>query len=583
MGNAKTTNLGKKPLTQMPPLEQQMGQKRSMGLCVALLAGLTTLSLQQTSLTAAEPDGPDSVITTEDALEYQLIEKIKTSIRGKTEYDKKIQDGLKAFYQQHDRKPVWLTEKGIIPKAEKALAEIKNGYNYGLNTKDIKVPDAALIAGSPEQRADAELMISRAFITYAQRAKGGNLIPQKISRFLDNSPEYPDPLKVLNAVNENSDPAKALVSFHPKHPQFWELKKELDKARGAKKNRKAQVKIPPGNLIRPFDRHPDVALLRERLEVPVPKKNGAPLFPEDIYDSALIKAVKNFQAANGIKRTGLINRKTRAKLNHNKNQDVERKILANMERWRWMPTDFGSTHIRVNIPEFIARLTMDNKIVHKERVITGKRTQKTPSFSDEMETVVFNPYWNVPQSIIWNEMGGVAPNGYESRYVNGRVFIRQPPGPRNALGRVKFLFPNKHSVYLHDTPTKNLFNRSVRAFSHGCMRLRDPLKMAEFLLKNENISRKEINKRVASRRNQRVELKTKIPTHVTYFTMWKNEDGSVSHFNDIYGHDKRVYAALAGRPMGLEPRQRINKSPINVVSKKKKYQGAPTFFNLFFN
>lgn len=552
------------------------------GLFIAL-GMMMVFATPSTGLNAAEPGGPETLITPEDALEYQLIDKIQSTITGKTPYDKEIQDGLKAFYLEHGRKTVWLNEKGLTPKAEKTLAEIKQGRKYGLNVTDIKIPPMSLIKGAPEERADAELMLSRAFISYAQRAKGGNLVPQKISRYLDNSPEYPNPEEVLKNIVKADDPAKALLAYHPKHPQFWALKKRLDKLRAERGEAKPLVKIPPGRLLRPYDRDPRVALLRERLEVPVPEKNGKPLYPEDIYDSALVKAVQNFQAASGLRRTGVINRTTRDKLNNNDKPDVEKKILANMERWRWMPNEFGSTHIRVNIPEFLARFTRDNKVVHTERVITGKRSQKTPSFSDEMETVVFNPYWNVPQSIIWNEMGGVAPRGYESRYVNGRVFIRQPPGPRNALGQIKFLFPNKHSVYLHDTPTKNLFNKKVRAFSHGCMRLRDPLKMAEFILENEQIDRKEINRRIRSRRNQRVELNTKIPTHVTYFTMWSNNDGTVSHFNDIYGHDKRVIAALEGRPMGLEPRKRINRQPLSVVQQRKKKPVGPSFFGLFFN
>jgi len=534
----------------------------------------------QSSLMAAEPEGPETLITAQDALKHQLITKIKTNFRGKTGYDSLVQKRLKEFYLNHNREPVWLTNSGLTPLAKQTIAEIKKGHEYGLNVHDIKFPPQDMINGQPEQQADAELMFSRALLTYAKRAKAGNLVPQTVSRALDNTPDYPDPLNVLTSILDSKDLGQTLKSFHPKHPQYWALKEKLDTIRETKGTQKKLVRIPPGAVIRPFDRHPHIALLRERFEINVPVVDEVPLYPEDIYDSALVDAVKNFQAANGQRATGVINKTTRAKLNKGK-PDQEKKILANMERWRWMPTEFGKTHIRVNIPEFKVRFTRNDKIVHTERVITGKRSQKTPSFSDEMETVVFNPYWNVPQSIIWNEMGGVAPRGYESRVVNGRLFIRQPPSPRNALGVIKFLFPNKHSVYLHDTPTKNLFNRKVRAFSHGCMRVRDPLKMAEFILEGNGINRKEIDKRIRSRRNQPVTLTNKIPVHVTYFTMWVNEDGSTAHYNDIYGHDRRVTAALEGRPMRLEPKQRINRQPVQMVKKKKK---KPTnFITLFFN
>ena len=543
---------------------------------LTIVSSLLLLSaLEATSaLHAAEPDAPSSLITKEDALEYQLITKVKKINAGKTEYDRKIVAGLENFYLKHGRKPVWLTTDGLTPNAKKAIEVIKNGYEYGLNTHTIKIPTSHDIASN---QADAELALSKAILTYAKQAKAGNLNPQNVSRFLDNTPEYPEPFDVLSNIAAAKDPQKTLLSYHPTHPQFWALKKQLDKIRNKKGKEKPQVRIPAGGVIRPYDRHPHITLLRERLNVQVPTPNGTPLYPETIYDSALISAVKEFQAANGLRATGIINRSTRAKFNKRK-PNMEKKILANMERWRWMPQDFGRTHIRVNIPEFLVRVTKNDKVIHTERVITGKRSQKTPSFSDEMETVVLNPYWNVPQSIIWNEMGGVAPRGYESRVVGGRIYIRQPPGPRNALGRVKFLFPNKHSVYLHDTPTKNLFNRKVRAFSHGCMRLRNPMKMAEIVLAENGLSPKTIHARAARGRNDHIPLKNKIPVHVTYFTLWASPEGSLSQFNDIYGHDKRVSLALEGRPLGLEPRQRVNRKPIPMVKKKKKNPGFVTFF-----
>ena len=185
----------------------------------------------------------------------------------------------------------------------------------------------------------------------------------------------------------------------------------------------------------------------------------------------------------------------------------------------------------------------NNKMIHTERVIVGKPTNKTPVFSDVMETVVFNPYWNIPQSIIWNEMHGRIPSGYEGGYRNGRKWIRQKPGPRNALGRVKFLFPNKHAVYLHDTPSKSLFNKNRRAFSHGCMRVRDPQRMAEVVLGINGWSKNRVSGRWATTANQQFALKKKIPVHVTYFTLWADAKGTLNSFNDVYGHDNRIYAA----------------------------------------
>ena len=552
--------------------------KKAVLMTKALILIITSVCFNISIVKAAEPDGPDMLITLEDALEHHLILKIKTSLKGKTAYDKQIRNDLTKFYQERDRKPIWFENDKLTKQANLIIKEIKNGTEYGMNVKDIKFPSNSLIEGTSEQKADAELMMSRAVIEYARRAKGGQLIPQKISRALDNKPEYLEPMKVLNAVASSTNLKETFKGFQPKHKQFWALKEQLDLIRNATGSLKPIVKIPAGSVIRPYDRHPHIALLRKRLNVLVPTKNGKPLYPEDSYDSDLIKAVKKFQAYNNIRATGIVNKTTRARLNKGK-PNREAQILANMERWRWVPTEFGNYHVRVNIPEYLVRVVKNDTIIHQERVVTGKIRHATPSFSDEMETIVLNPYWNVPQSIIWNEMNGVAPKGYESRVVNGHVFIRQPPGPRNALGRVKFLFPNKHSVYLHDTPSKSLFNRRTRAFSHGCVRVRDPLKLAEVLLAGEGFNRKSINARVAARRNQHIPLKTKIPVHLTYFTMWVNDDGKVNYFNDIYSHDKKVIAALNGRPLGLEPKQRIRKRP-KVVKKKPKPQN---FYTLFFN
>lgn len=550
----------------------------------AAIVGLY-VTASSSALLAAEPEGPDLLINATEALEYQIIHKIDKTRSGNTDYDRKVQSDLKDFYLKRDRKPLWVVDGKLTDTAKRAIAEIKRGEDYGMVVNDIEFPDEATITTDIKDRANAEIKMSKAILTYVRYASAGRLVPQKISRFLDNKPEMPDTIEVLNKVSNSSEIEKTLISFHPKHKQYWALKEQLDLIRNATGATKKLVKIPAqGSTIRPYDQHPDVALLRQRLNVPVPEKNGKALFSADLYDSALLTAVKNFQANNGIRAHGVVNRSTRAKFNKKK-PNREKQIIANMERWRWMPRDFGDYHIRVNIPEYIARVSKNDKIIHQERVITGKKRNATPSFSDEMETIVFNPYWNVPQSIIWNEMNGVAPNGYESRVVNGRVYIRQPPGPRNALGQVKFLFPNKHHVYMHDTPNKRLFNNRVRAYSHGCMRLRDPLKMAEVVLSSQGISRKEINKRVQSRRNQRVVLEKKIPVHVTYFTMWSGEDGSVKYFNDIYSHDKKVIAALEGRPMGLEPRQRIIKRRPEPKPKPKKYYygGDSGFISLFFN
>jgi murein L,D-transpeptidase YcbB/YkuD len=234
--------------------------------------------------------------------------------------------------------------------------------------------------------------------------------------------------------------------------------------------------------------------------------------------------------------------------------------------------DMGDYHIWSNIPEFAFRVVRGGSVIHGERIIAGKPDTQTPIFSDEMELVVFQPYWNVPESIKWKELqpqlsrsgGALAKAGLKAQR-NGKdvdpdsvewadadmtqYHIFQPPGPSNALGQVKFLFPNKHDVYMHDTPTKALFNSSTRSFSHGCMRVRDPLKFAELLLSNDKGWDGGKVRQLASSgpENNEVKLSKKIPVHITYFTVMAETDGKLRVYSDIYGHESRINLGIEGK------------------------------------
>jgi murein L,D-transpeptidase YcbB/YkuD len=243
-------------------------------------------------------------------------------------------------------------------------------------------------------------------------------------------------------------------------------------------------------------------------------------------------------------------------------------VLLNMERWRWMPRYLGDFYVRVNIPNFNLDVYRDGEVFHTTRIVVGKVGNQTPIFSDEIEHVVVNPYWNVPQSIIRNEMmpailngGGlrgyqvfakvrgkyraVDPRSVNWRKVDARsIQVRQPPGARNALGEVKFLFPNQYDVYLHDTPSKSLFEKEVRAYSHGCMRVMNPWDFAEALLSStDQVTAAELKKRVGGGENW-TNLETHIPVHITYFTAWIDGSGKLQVRPDIYGHDRRLATAL---------------------------------------
>jgi murein L,D-transpeptidase YcbB/YkuD len=290
--------------------------------------------------------------------------------------------------------------------------------------------------------------------------------------------------------------------------------------------------------------------------------------PEEYYDSSLADAVAAFQESSGLPGKGVVNAATRAALNKSVSTAGPAQILINMERWRWEPRELGTRHIYVNIPEFLLRLMDGGRLVHEERIVVGTPKNRTPAFSDEMEYVVFNPYWNVPESILLKEMLPVArrnpeffarnqlevvwqgrrvvdPYMVDWEEVNPqKVLVRQVPGPSNALGVVKFLFPNKHSVYMHDTPSKNLFNQSVRAYSHGCMRVRNPVKFAEVLLGDQGWSPAKVRSAIETTEDYQVTLDRKLPVHIMYFTLWADRSGRLQEFGDVYDYDDRLKVAM---------------------------------------
>jgi murein L,D-transpeptidase YcbB/YkuD len=243
------------------------------------------------------------------------------------------------------------------------------------------------------------------------------------------------------------------------------------------------------------------------------------------------------------------------------------KLILNMERMRWLPRDLGRRHILVNEAASELQLVDGNSVTWSTKVIVGKPDTQTYVFSDQMETVVLNPYWNVPKSIVTHEMLPrlsedpyyLDDNGYEVLDAQGQRIssaavdwwsygevipfdVRQPPGNDNALGRIKFLFPNSHDIYMHDTPTKKLFAKATRAFSHGCIRVEDPRKLAEYVL---GWDRSRIDEAIATGQNADIKLPTPLPVHLNYFTAWPDANGNIAYYPDIYKRDAQLEKALS--------------------------------------
>ncbi|MEQ1696594.1 MAG: L,D-transpeptidase family protein [Hyphomicrobiaceae bacterium] len=491
----------------------------------------------------------------------------------------------KAFYSQRNYLPIWVTGPALNPRGGLVIAELGRADDWGLKAADFAIPaikDGAIADATAI--AETELAITHAALKYARFARGGR-IPDpgnQLSGFIDRKPQIIPPQNILEQLASATPSDEVLRGFHPQHAQFLGLRKAYLAAR-ANDGLSASLRLPPGPVLVPGISHPNVALMRKRLDVPTPSAAADIASPEQIYDPALVAAVKVFQTKSGLRPDGFAGEKTRLALNGEGKSTIP-SLLANMEQWRWMPATLGDTFVQVNIPEYEMRLVKDGRVVHNERVVTGKLETATPAFSAEMQTIVFQPKWGVPDSIKVNELlprlqdgrglrSGLkmSLNGREidpwnvdwSRADITRYHVYQPSGDDNALGAVKFLFPNKHAVYLHDTPSKRLFNATTRTFSHGCVRVRNPVRLAELVLAaDKNWSGKAVRDLVEDGpEDNAVKLDTKIPVHITYFTASVDAEGRVSSFPDVYGHERRISLAIDGRADQIA---KLNPAPLEI-------------------
>jgi len=480
--------------------------------------------------------------------------------------DKRDRAAMVEFYAERNFEPVWIVDGRLTPAAKSVMAAISDAAAEGLDPAAYRLPLASIgetTPAGPDVSAAVEATLSRALLAYGRQAYAGRLDPSSIGKLITIKPILPDPVGILTSVSSASDPGAAVIALNPPHEGYQRLRQALAEARKASPG-PAPASIAEGKLLKVGVSDARVPLLRARLGV------AAPAVDAETYDETLAEAVRGFQSAKGLKPDGAVGSATIAFLN-NEGKDKTAEIIANMERWRWLPHDLGAFHVAVNVPEFEVRILEDGKVVHQTRVVVGKVTNQTPIFSDEMESIVVNPSWNVPASITMKEMlpnvrrdpGYLSRKGYQVlANVNGKfravdpsmidwgrvnarqIKIRQPPGDDNALGSIKFLFPNDHSVYLHDTPSKSLFQKDVRAFSHGCIRVLNPLEFADVLFAHEDrLSPQRLRKMIGGKESW-INLPTHIPVHITYFTAVVDDAGEVRTLPDIYGYNGRVERAL---------------------------------------
>lgn len=494
--------------------------------------------------------------------------------KGSRAYDEAQK--LYFFYGARHFEPLWVTETGdgavsFSPNAEKIISVFKGAEREGLRPNDYITTDIDLTtAGTdPAKLAGLETAFSAAAVRYAQDAFGGRISPLSVDPNWTITPKKINEAEVLVSLATSADPDKILLDFSPKTREFVALKAALAKFYDHEDVVEDAVTIPDGKLLKPGMQDERVTLLRQRLDVPepdIPETAGADAKVDINYDEALVEAVKTFQQSLGLNADGVIGPATIAALN---GADAVTKddILANMERWRWEPEDYGRFEVEVNIPEFRLWIKRDGDVVHTTRVVVGRPQNQTPVFNDQIEHIVVNPYWNVPPSIAVNEIKPhlLANPGYldsqnmemlsGNKVINASAIdwsstninnyhIRQKPGGGNALGQIKFLFPNEHDVYLHDTPSKSLFARAYRAYSHGCVRVENPMDFAAALIANEpKITMASIDGMIGDKERW-LNLTYKIPVHISYFTLRVDDDGTIRSYGDVYGANKKLIGLL---------------------------------------
>ncbi|MBS0239584.1 MAG: L,D-transpeptidase family protein [Proteobacteria bacterium] len=503
-----------------------------------------------------------------------LQDNAKKALASTDQADRQV---LVQFYTARMGTTLWVDKHGYNDAAKNLIATLKDADSWGLRASDFKIPELKPAADGEVSLDDltvAETRLSLSAMEYARDARGDRISDpsSQLGTYLDRKPVLLDRRTVIDSLATVADKGAYLTELHPKHPQFVRLREKLLAFRANAKESEA-LKLSEGPKLMPGTSHPQIAILHKRLKVAAAtvKEDGTPA-DDTYYDKALADAVIAYKNSKGISpANAAVTASLRNSLNSS-NDVSEAKILANMEEWRWMPDDLGKFYIMVNIPEFKFRVVSNGEVIHEERIVSGRPDTQSPIFSEMMRTVVIQPRWNVPDSIKIKELlpslraGGdplrrqglvmeyngrkMDPYGVDWNRTDIRNFsVYQPPGGSNALGVVKFLFPNKHAVYLHDTPSKSLFNESTRAFSHGCMRVRNPVKLAELLLnKDKGWDQSVVQDLIAKGPEENeINLDQPIPVHVTYFTAWVADDGEVQTFNDVYGHEKRINLALQGR------------------------------------
>jgi L,D-transpeptidase YcbB len=459
----------------------------------------------------------------------------------------KERESIDAFYASRNYAPLWITEGKANARAKAVIAYLDGIAVHGLDPTDYPVPNFGSLA-DPVAFAEAEIRLTTAVIAYAHHAQIGRVHWSRVSGDVFYDQSAPDSGDVLANMAQAKDAGEALDAYEPHAEAYLALKAKLAEIRAGQRG-SGQTRIPNGPSLKIGMRDERVPLLRSRLDV---ASEGA------TYDKELADAVKKFQERHELKPTGTLDMATVEVLNGRQSDRQIDIIIANMERWRWMPHDLGNTYVIVNLPDYTLRVIRQGKQVWMTKIVAGKPATPTPIMSAQMKSLTVNPTWNVPDSIAANEYLPLLQQdptilqrmGLQVSYnADGSIHLSQPPGEQNALGQLRFNFPNKFLVYQHDSNQKYLFAHDRRAESHGCMRVEDPVKYAEVLLSmvrpGEGYTEDRIRRMFGAYETD-IQFPIFIPVHLTYQTAFVDDRGNLQFREDIYGRDQALLAVLNG-------------------------------------
>jgi len=493
----------------------------------------------------------DTTITTANAFSQLFFDSINLeNFLEKEVSGDSMANYMRSFYNSRNYSFAWFDEDGLTVQAQgfwtahdmvvkqASDSSIYDGQLHQII--DTLLSDTSFIIDK-KKLEETELRFTKHFFNYLQFAYGGKVAPQKVQWHIPRRKLKPVAILDSFLKNEKGD-WKPLNKHYDLLQQQLLLYKDIERTGG-------WGTITTNSTIKPGSKNNVIIAIKKRLQSTGLYSAGD---TTNLYNNELLNAVKKAETGFGLTANGIINRALIKQLNIPV-EDRIKKILINLERMKWMP-EVSSNYLFANIPEYRLHVMENGKEVLAMNIVVGKAANRTVIFSDQLKYVVFSPYWNIPRSIVRDEIYPAMKqsssylrrnNMEETGYSNGLPIVRQKPGNSNALGQVKFIFPNSYNIYFHDTPSRSLFSRQQRAFSHGCIRLQQPFDLAVYLLRNQpEWTNEKIKAAMNSSKEKWVTLGKTVPVFITYFTSWVDEQGLLHFTDDIYGHDKKLAAHL---------------------------------------